>query len=96
MTSQGLEEYRKTFLKSLSASAAKDITFGNNLMTAFKFDPIFGDQTHPETVTGTRVVFVSWSDFGGSVPKSIVQRVAPKAIAEFYDEIVQTAKKIEI
>lgn len=54
-------------------------------MTAFKFEEVCDEHGVPH---GTRVVFVSWSDFGGSVPKSLVQRVAPKEICVFYDEIV--------
>jgi hypothetical protein len=86
MSSQGLEDFRDEYI---AKSGIKDATFGNDLLTAFKFEPLLDNEGVPQ---GTKTIFVSWSDFGGSVPKSLVQRVAPKEICFFYDEIVQAAK----
>ncbi|TNV80609.1 hypothetical protein FGO68_gene8835 [Halteria grandinella] len=88
MSSQGMDAFREIYQERFSQ---KDVTYGYDLMTAFKFEAVCDAGGVPQ---GTRVAFVSQSDFGGSVPKSLVQRVAPKEICGFLDEIVQAAKKV--
>jgi hypothetical protein len=86
MSSQGLESFAEVYE---TISGQKDVTYGNDLLTAFKFEPFIDENGVPQ---GTRTTFVSWSDFGGSVPKSLVSKLAPKELCVFYDEIVTSAK----
>ena len=60
-----------------------------NNISAFKFYPVLNDQG--ETI-GTRTIFVNESDFGGVVPKWIVQFLIPKTLHELFDDVVTLAK----
>ena len=60
-----------------------------NNISAFKFYPILNEQG--ETI-GTRTIFVNESDFGGVVPKWIVQFLIPKTLHELFDDVVTLAK----
>ena len=62
------------------------------MISGMKFSPVI----HNNETVGTHVVFVSQSDFGGSIPKWMTQRVAPNAIHEFYDDVVKVAKNVKL
>jgi hypothetical protein len=60
-----------------------------NNISAFKFYPVLNEQG--ETI-GTRTIFINESDFGGVVPKWIVQFLIPKTLHELFDDVVTLAK----
>jgi hypothetical protein len=59
-------------------------------ISGLKFAPITDSAG---TVVGTSLVFVSESDFGGSVPKWITQKFAPSALNDFMEETVANIRK---
>lgn len=68
------------------------LEFANNILTGYKFKPIYSTEV-PGKVVGTHLVFASESDFGGSVPKILMQKVAPKALHELIEEVVKLARQ---
>ena len=56
-------------------------------MAGHLFEPLY-DPLDCKKVIGTSVVFVSESDFGGSVPKWLIQKLAPQGLSDFYEDLV--------
>ena len=64
-----------------------------NNISAFKFYPIYQDPEDPASpVIGTQTIFVNESDFGGSIPKWLVQRLVPISIHDLFDDVVMATK----
>ena len=60
-----------------------------NNISAFKFFPIHEKPEDPTTpVIGTRTIFVNESDFGGSIPKWLVQKLVPRSIHDLFEDVV--------
>ena len=73
----------------------KGIEHAVNVISAMRFFPIY---ENPDDVTskviGTTSIFVNESDFGGSIPKWLVQKFVPKSIHELFDDVVITTQKM--
>ena len=67
----------------------KGMTIAVCNISGFKFYPIFDESGE---VIGTKVVFLSESDFGGALPKWFTSHFTPKGIHDFYDDMVKLAK----
>lgn len=66
-----------------------------NVLSAMKFFPVFKDpEDETSEIIGTRTIFVNESDFGGSVPKWLVQKFLPKSIHEMYEDVVVTTRQM--
>lgn len=48
----------------------------------------------PDGRSGTKYTQVSSSDFGGSIPKFLVNSIGPKSLAEFADTIIEYARDL--
>jgi len=59
-------------------------------ISGLKFTPI---TDYAGSIIGTSVVFVSESDFAGSIPKWITQKFAPPALNDYLEETVVNIKK---
>ena len=55
------------------------------------FEPLF-DPLDCKKVIGTSIVFANESDFGGSIPKWITQKMAPGGINDYYEDLVKDVK----
>ena len=91
MSSQGNEIIQGEYFRN-NAKEVKGLTLAKSTISGMKFTPVLQN----DQIVGTHVVFVSQSDFGGSIPKWMTQRVAPTAIHEFYDDVVKVAKLVKI
>ncbi len=92
MSGQGLESYRAEYLAKQGGNLKGGLEFANNILTGYKFNPIYS-KVDPSQVVGTHLVFASESDFGGSVPKVLMQKVAPKALHELVEEVAKLARR---
>lgn len=91
MSGIGNELIKEQYLQSHDVEG---LEVGESIISGFKFDPIYDSQS--EQIIGTSVVFVSEQDFGGTFPKWFTKKFSPKAIHDFYDEVVLAARKIVI
>lgn len=81
-----MDKVRKTYYENYDVGR---LELALNNISGFKFYPILNDQG--ETI-GTHTIFVNESDFGGIVPKWIVQFLIPKVLYELFDDVVTRAK----
>jgi hypothetical protein len=83
-----MEEYCRTH-------DLKGLELAQNILSAMKFFPIYEvPEDETSRIIGTRTIFVNESDFGGSVPKWLVQKFLPKSIHEMYDDVVVTTREM--
>jgi hypothetical protein len=61
-------------------------------MSGMRFFPIY-DPLDASNVIGTHSFFVSQSDFGGSIPKWLVNKMAAGGVHEFFDACITGASK---
>jgi hypothetical protein len=66
-----------------------------NVLSAMQFTPVYKDPLDETSeIIGTRTIFVNESDFGGSIPKWLVQKFLPKSMHEMYEDVVATTRKM--
>jgi hypothetical protein len=56
------------------------------------FEPLY-DPLDCKKIIGTSVVFVNESDFGGSVPKYLTQKMAGPGISDFYEDLLKDIRE---
>ena len=91
-TGLGLESFKRDYIVSHGLEN-KNIEFARNILSGFKFSPAY-DQATKKPI-GTHILFLSESDFGGSVPKILMQKVAPRAIHDMIEDLIPFAKLIK-
>jgi hypothetical protein len=62
-------------------------------ISAFKYYPLYEDDDPTKKVIGTLSIVVNESDFGGAVPKWLVQKFFPSSFHDMFEDVVQGAKK---
>ena len=87
-SSNGNEEIRDEYMSSKELGG---LTVAHQLLSGHWIKPIYDNQ---QNIIGTSAFFVSESSFGGAVPKWIINKFAPPAIIQYYDDIVKAAKNI--
>lgn len=90
VSSEGYEKERDEYF---AKNDTRKYEHAVNNISAMKFFPIF-DPVDKEKIIGTKTIFVNESDFGGSIPKWLVQKFVPKSIHELFDDVVITTKKM--
>ncbi len=65
----GLESFKRDYIDKHGLET-KNIEFARNILSGFKFSHVYDQQT--KNLTGTHILFLSESDFGGSVPKILM------------------------
>jgi hypothetical protein len=89
MTSEGNEKLKEQYCSS--KTDLQDVTVAFCLISGHKYTPIFDEQDKSKVI-GTHIIFVSESDFGGSIPKWIITKFAPPSLSEFYDDVIKQIK----
>ncbi len=89
MSSEGNERERAIYVEQ-NAKEVKGMSHAFCKISGFKFTPVFDDDQ--KAVIGTSVVFQNESDFGGSMPKWVIQKFTPAGIYEFYEELIAETK----
>jgi hypothetical protein len=75
----------------------KGMELAVNNISAFKFFPIYetsGDPASP--IIGSQTIFVNESDFGGSIPKWLVQKLVPMSIHDLFEDVVVATKNMQV
>jgi len=90
-TGLGLESFKKAYI-SAHGLEDKNIEFARNILSGFKFSHLTDPLT--KRVIGTHILFVSESDFGGSVPKMLMLSIAPRAIHDMIEDLIPHARKV--
>ncbi len=62
-----------------------------SIIAGHYYEPLY-DPLDCKRVIGTLVVFVNESDFGGLIPKWLIQKLAPPGINDFYEDLVKDVK----
>ncbi len=60
-------------------------------ISGFKFAPVY-DTQDANLIVGTSVVFMSESDFGGSMPKWFIQKFTPGGLFDSYEGLIASTK----
>ena len=90
VSSHGCEKEKQDYYES---NDLQGMELAVNNISAFKFYPIYQDPEDPASpVIGTQTIFVNESDFGGSIPKWLVQRLVPMSIHDLFDDVVMATK----
>ena len=90
MSSEGNEKIREEYLKQ---PEFKGYSIAHCNISGFKFAPVY-DTQDPTKIVGTSVVFMSESDFGGSMPKWFIQKFTPGGLYDFYEELISATKAL--
>ena len=93
MSSVGNEAVREEYRKAHPKEAASWVD-AINYMSGMRFSAIY-DSKDPTKVIGIHSFFVSQSDFGGSVPKWLVNKMAAKGVHEFFDACITGASNVK-
>ena len=92
VSSLGCEKERDEYCRTHDL---RGLEIAVNILSAMKFIPIYENPDDPTSnVIGTTTVFVNESDFGGSIPKWLVQKFLPMSIHEMYEDVVVTTRKM--
>ena len=62
-------------------------------ISGFKFAPVY-DTHDANLIVGTSVVFMSESDFGGSMPKWFIQKFTPGGLFDSYESLIAATKAL--
>ena len=87
-SSRGNDRYQHDYL---AAGRNEGKTPANNRFSGHWYQPLL-DPLDPTKVLGTKIIFVNESDFGGSFPKWIVQKLAPPGLNDFYEDLISDVK----
>ena len=89
MSSIGNEQARLDY-KNAHLDVSSKWVDAINYMSGMRFTPVMeGDK-----VVGTHSVFVSESDFGGSIPKLLIRQKAAKGVHDFFEDCVKGAAQV--
>ncbi len=89
-TSDGNDHYKEQFLKEKSKEI-KGMSPAFCRLTGFKFFPV---TDHEQRVVGTKVVLAAQFDYGGSIPKWLINKMAPSNILSFYEQFIRMGQQI--
>ena len=89
MSSVGNEQAREEYKKA-NLEVSRKWVDAINYMSGMRFSPV----VEGGKVVGTQSVFVSESDFGGSVPKLLIRQMAAKGVHDFFDDCVKAARQV--
>ncbi len=89
MSSEGNDKEREEFMEKTGKNI-KGMSLAFCRLTGLKLYPVFD---HNQSVVGTKGVFVTQFDYGGSIPKWLIMKQSPQNILSFYEEFIKMAKK---
>ena len=89
MSSEGNERIREEYMKS---PEFKGFSIAHCNISGFKFAPVYETEDSSSKIIGTSMVFMSESDFGGSMPKWFIQKFTPGGLYDFYEELIAATK----
>ena len=92
VSSHGCEKEKQDYYES---NDLQGMELAVNNISAFKFYPIYQDPEDPASpVIGTHTIFVNESDFGGSIPKWMVQKLVPMSMHDLFEDVVVATKAL--
>jgi hypothetical protein len=91
MSSEGNKMERQQYMEE-NAAEFKGFSIAHCNISGFKFSPFY-DKNDTSLITGTSVVFMSESDFGGSMPKWFLQKFTPGGLFDFYEDLIDKTRK---
>ena len=90
MSSEGNDKERQIFMQQ-KGNQIKGMSPAFCKLTGLKLYPVVD---HNQTVIGTKGVFVTQFDYGGSIPKWLIMKQSPQNILSFYEEFIKMARKL--
>ena len=91
MSSEGNDKEREVFMQQVGKHI-KGMSLAFCRLTGLKMYPVLD---HNQCVIGTKGVFITQFDYGGSIPKWLVLKQSPQNILSFYEEFIKMARKLQ-